>query len=123
MKEKFDLNSFINGITNDYLYGLTYINQTPYAPFIYVQDCLFISKFEVLEEIIMSMEDFPKDPDVHNYLARYCINNNIYVKSISPSIIDYFVLRSVHRNIMDYDFETLRNKGLEWYNMKHSCCL
>ena len=119
IREKVDLNKFIENIVDGRVYGLTPVEQRPYYPFFYVQDCLFFSKFNVIEKMINKLEINPEADDIHGYLSCYFINNRIFVDHLHPVFVDYFVLRSVHRDVMHLDYENLRLIGLDWWSIKN----
>lgn len=115
------LNHYINNVLNDRIYGLAPINQIPPPEFIYVQDLMFFGGENLMKKFISEFtESKNMNKSIHYHLAKYFVSQDIYVDgSLSPKI-DYCILRSIHRNILNSDFETIRDISINWWNFKHN---
>lgn len=119
-RENADLNKFIDSISDDSVYGLTNIDRMEHFPYYYTQDCLFIAKFSVIEKMIDAFELEPNSDDIHVYLSKYFIKNNITVVKIAPDILEYYICRSIHRNTSKLSFEINKQIGINWWHIKNT---
>jgi hypothetical protein len=119
IKENIKLNEFIDGINNTNMYSLTNVEVRSDYPFIYVNDCFFISKYENIERMINFLDLKSEFYDIHIYLSKYFIDNRVYVESISPKLIEYYVCRSIHRKTQNLDFYENKKIGIDWWDIKN----
>ncbi len=119
IKENINLNEFIDGINNRNMYSLTNVEVRSDYPFIYVNDCFFISKYENIERMIDSLDIKSEFYDIHIYLSKYFIDNRVYVESISPKLIEYYVCRSIHRKTQNLGFYENKKIGIDWWDIKN----
>ncbi len=120
LREKNDFVRFLSTIESDRIYGLSEIVSNKPPAFLFVQDCLFFGKFNIMRETFLSFP--PPDvsyKDVHYHLSKHFLFNDIYVESTYPMIFDYFIMRSVHREFLDKDFDTQKRISIEWWDAKH----
>jgi len=119
IKENINLNEFIDNINNGNVYSTTNVEVFPRFPYIYVNDCFFISKYENIERMINFLDMKSEFDDIHIYLSKYFIDNRIYVESISPKLIEYYVCRSIHRKTQNLDFYENKKIGIDWWDIKN----
>jgi hypothetical protein len=120
IKENIDLYDFICNINDEKIYSLSEIDVHPKYPHIYVNDCFFVAKFGVIENLINNMNLNSEFYDMHIYLSKYFIKNKIQVESISPNVIEFYVFRSIHRYMENLSFEENKKIGVEWWNVKNN---
>ena len=112
-----------DNLKNEWIYALGGIVQFPPPELTFVQDLLFIGKFETIKKNLM---DFPHGnfniKNLHYWLAQHLVLNDIYVSSLMPDIIkNYCVLRSVCREYVKYqNTYELRELSEDWYAKKHT---
>lgn len=114
------LSNLLKNFKENHILGLSDITHSGSPMYHFVQDCLFFGKYNIMRDVFLSFN--PTDcnhPFIHYHLAKHFVYNDVYVQSIPKSILDFFVMRSVHREIKNLDFETLRKLGLEWWDSKH----
>jgi hypothetical protein len=111
------LNEFINSIDTDYLYALGPICFSPPPGLLFIQDMLFLGKFDTVKNAILT---FPMCDltykDIHYHLARHFVLNDIYVEKIPNEVLKYSIMRNSHRNNLDKSFEELHTISEEWWN-------
>ena len=115
-----NFSNFIKNFNKNHILGLSEIKHGCGPGFHYVQDCLFFGKYDLMRDVFLSFN--PPDNSlqyIHYHLAKYFVYNDIYIEEMGPIIIDYFVMRSIHRKILNLDFEVLRKVGIEWWNAKN----
>lgn len=120
IKENEDLYEFICNIEDDKIYGLNEVCVLPEYPFIYVNDCFFVAKFNMIQNMISYLELNSKFYDIHIYLSKYFIERKIIVESLSPNIFEYYVFRSIHKHLKNLTFDENKKIGIEWWNIKHN---
>jgi len=117
--EKSNFNLLLEHILDDSIYGLTPIEKLEKYPHYYVQDCLFISKSHVISRMIDTLDPYTSCDDIHLLLSEYFIKNQVEVKSLHPQFFEYYVARSIHRNLKNISFEKMKEIGLDWWHIKH----
>lgn len=119
IKENVNFTNFIDNMDDNTMYALTNIDVRPSYPNLYVNDCFFIAKYDLIEKMINFLEPETEFYDIHIYLCRFLIYNKINVESISPNILEYYVCRSIHRNTKKLDFYENKKIGVEWWDIKN----
>ena len=120
IKENVDLYEFICNIEDEKMYTLNDICVLPKYPFVYINDCFFVAKFDMIEKMISYLEVNSEFYDMHIYLSKYLIEKKIQIQSISPSIFEYYVFRSIHRHTKNLSFDENKKIGIEWWNIKNN---
>jgi hypothetical protein len=118
--EEHEFSKYINNINDEHLHGLSIIMHHPSPSYHFVQDCLFVGKTKPMKDIFLSFNP----PDLHthyiNYhLAKHFVHNDMYVQFIPLNILNHLVMRIVHRDFLNLNFEQLEKIGIEWWNLKH----
>jgi hypothetical protein len=119
IKEIKSINHLFSKLKNDRIYGLSKITSQEPPTFLFTQDCLFFGKTNILRESLLTF--IPPDTsykDIHYHLSKHFLNNDVYVESIHYDYYVYYVMRSVNRKFLNYDFETQKKISEEWYNSK-----
>jgi hypothetical protein len=120
IRENINLYDFICNIDNDKMYTLNEVCVLPDYPFVSVNDCFFLAKFNVIEKMISYLEFDSGFNDIHIYLSKYFIEKKINIQSISPYVFEYYVFRSIHRYTKNFSFEENKKIGIEWWNVKNN---
>jgi hypothetical protein len=120
IKENTDLVKFINDKSDNFVYGLTNAEKMDYFPYYYTQDCFFIAKYSIIEKMIETLELHPDTDDIHVYLAKYFLDNKIHVIRLEPTVLEYYVCRSIHKKTLDLSFEENKKLGIEWWHIKNT---
>lgn len=99
--EHSSFSKFINNISEEYIFGLNSI-YIPKPPFdIFVQDILFLGKYEIMKSIFSTL-DLPEkiENNMHYYIAKHLVANDIYVEDIHDTIkiLDWSILRLYDEN-------------------------
>jgi hypothetical protein len=102
------------------LYGLSTVNHPPPPEYMYVNDCLFIGKMELMRNTFLSMFE----PDItrkgiHYHLAKHFINNDIHIQPICESRSIHGVMRVLHRNYLHCNFIELQEIERIYFETKH----
>lgn len=123
-------NGFSNLLKNfnkNHILGVEEVNYKPPPWDYFVGDFLFFGKYDLMQDIFLSYNPpefspkyfhYPPSHHSHYHLVKHFVLNNIYVEEISRSVLDTFILRSIHRNFLNLDFQTLKKLGREWQSAK-----
>lgn len=115
----FDINSFVDNMSNDIIYSTNKIDYLPPPTFCFINDVLFMGKYNMIRKAFMSfLPSIKKNEifDIHNELSRYFINNNIYVDKIDS--LQFVILRSISRDFENLKFSEERILTDEWSKTK-----
>jgi hypothetical protein len=112
-----------DNLNDEWLYALGNIIQYPPPELIFVQDLLFVGKFDVMKNNLLTFSYgsfYVKN--IHYWLAKHLVINDVYVSNIMHDVVkNYCVLRSVCRDYVKYhDTYQLRRLSEDWYNRKHT---
>ena len=118
--QKRDFNSFINNINNSFIYAITGIVIQPPPSFVYINDFIFLGKYDVVKDAILSLPKFDISKYfIHYHIAKHFVNNDIYVESLY-NIISALVMRSSHRDKLYLPIEDQFRIETEWFDAKNS---
>ena len=120
-KDKFI--KLFDNLNSEWLYALGGIVQFPPPELTFVQDLLFIGKLDLMKNYLITFPYGDFDiKNMHYWLAKHLILNDVYVSTLMPDIINnYCVLRSVCRNYVKYhNTYELRKLSEDWYGKKHT---
>ena len=120
IKENKDLFEFICNINDEKMYTLNDVCVLPKSPYLSINDCFFVAKFEVIKKMISYLEINSEFQDIHIYLSKYLIEKRIQIQPISPNIFEYYVFRSIHRYTKNLSFDENKKIGIEWWNIKNN---
>jgi hypothetical protein len=120
IKENMDLYDFICNINDNKIYTLNEVCVLPNYPFVSVNDCFFVAKFDEIEKMISYLTLNSEYYDTHIYLSKYFIEKKINIQSISPYVFEYYVFRSIHRYTKNLSFDENKKIGIEWWNVKNN---
>ena len=121
VRENESFGEYINNISEtNIIHGLSSIHQLKPPDFLYVNGVLFVGPASLMRNTFLSFRSSDITyKSVHYHLARHFIDNDVYVQSFSD-IVDFFVMRSLHRKFLEYDFERLWSIGNHWFKVKHN---
>jgi hypothetical protein len=120
LHESFEL--IINNLTDErIIYGLSNILSQAPPVYLFVADCMFFGKTEIMREAFLSFP--PPDitrKDIHYHLAKHFIENDIFVKNMHGDVFQYFIMRSINRNFLDLTYNEQRKIAEEWWYTKYN---
>lgn len=111
---------YIKTIDDEYIRALGPICFSPPPGTIYVQDLLFIGKKDVMRNTFLSLPYVDTTVrDMHYYLAKHFVYNDVYIVDLGDRYLEYFIMRSINRNREHLDFETQRKIAQHWWHVKN----
>jgi hypothetical protein len=121
LRENESFGEYINNISEtNIIYGFSHAYQKKPPNFLHVNDVLFVGPASLMRNTFLSFRSSDiTHHSVHYHLARHFIDNDVYVQPFSD-IVDFFVMRSLHRKFLEYDFERLWSIGNHWFEVKHN---
>lgn len=109
----------INNLLDDRIYNLGGLDQLPSPECLYVNDVLFLGKSEIM---LKFLSEFPipinLNKSIHYHLAKFFVNNDIYVDGSMINTVEFFVMRSIHRKFLNESFKKQCELCTEWWCTK-----
>ena len=119
-KDNGGFSEYVKGINDDYIRASGPICFSPPPGTIYIQDTFFLGKKNIMRNIFLSLPYIDTSVrDIHYYLSKHFVYNDVYIVDIGGQYLDYFIMRSIHRKYLHLDFETQRKIGIHWWQVKN----
>jgi hypothetical protein len=119
LHESFEL--IFNNLSDERIvYALSNIQSKAPPVYLFVADCMFFGKTEIMREAFLSFP--PPDitrRDIHYHLSKHFIENDIFVENVHGNVFQYFIMRSINRNFLHLTYNEQRKIAEEWYYAKY----
>jgi len=102
------------------IYGLGNIQSQKPPIYLFVADCMFMGKTNIMREIFLSFP--PPDVtrrDIHYHLSKHFIENDVYVENMHGNVFQYFIMRSVNRDFLHLTFSEQQKIAEDWWFAKY----